>query len=50
MLSLDAERLDVIADRLGHPQTVERQQRDQRVIGCRAEAGGHEQRADLVAV
>jgi hypothetical protein len=50
MAALDAERLDVRADRFGHPQPAERQQRDESVLGCRSEAGGDEQRSDLVAV
>ncbi len=44
MPSLDAERLDVGPDRFGYPQPVERQQRDQGVLGGGAEPGGDEQR------
>ena len=50
MPSLDAEGLDVGADRFGDPQPVERQQGDQRMLGGRAEPGGDEERSDLVAV
>jgi hypothetical protein len=32
------------------PQTVQRQQRDQRVLGRVAQAGGDQQRAEFVAV
>ena len=42
--------LDVGAGRLGHPQPVEGQQRDQRMLGRRPEPGGDQQRAELVAV
>ncbi len=49
MAQLDAEGLDLRADRLRHPQSVQRQQRDQGVLSGRAEAGGDEERADLVA-
>ena len=48
--AFEAEGLDVGADGFGDPQPVERQQRDQRVLGGRAEPGGDQQRADLVAV
>jgi hypothetical protein len=47
---LDPHRLDVGAGRLGDPQPVQGQQGDQRVLGSRAEAGGGEQGAELVAV
>jgi hypothetical protein len=50
MATLEAERLDVGAQRLGDPQPVDRQQQYQRVPGRSAEAGGHQQGADLVAV
>jgi hypothetical protein len=49
MAQLDAEGLDLRADRLRHPQSVQRQQRDQGVLSGRAEPGGDEERADLVA-
>jgi hypothetical protein len=47
---LQAQVLDVRASSLGHPQPVEGEQRDQRVLGRRAEAGGDQERAELVAV
>jgi hypothetical protein len=46
---LEAERFDVGAQRLGHPQPVDRQQRHQGMLGRPAQPGGHQQRADLVA-
>ena len=45
-----AQVLDVGAGRLRHPQPVQRQQQDQRVLCRRAETGGDQQRAELVAV
>ena len=48
--ALDARGLDVGADSFGHAQPVERQQRDQRVLGRLTESGGNEPRAQLVAV
>jgi hypothetical protein len=48
--ALDTQRLDVGAGGFGHAQPVERQQRDQRVLGRRAEPGGDQQRAELVTV
>ena len=50
MPALQAERLDVRAGGLRHPQPVQSQQRDQSVLLRRAEPGGHQQGADLVAV
>jgi hypothetical protein len=50
MSSLDTQGLDVGPDRFGHPQTIECQQRDQRMLGCGAETSGDEEGADLVAV
>jgi hypothetical protein len=47
---LYAEGFDVGASGFGDPQPVERQQRDQRVLGGYAEPGGDQQRAELVAV
>ena len=44
------EVLDVGAGGLGDPKAVQGQQRDQRVLGRRAEHGGHQQPAELVAV
>ena len=48
--ALKAEVPDISAGGLGDPQPVQGQQRDQRVLGRRAEPGGHQQRAELVAV
>jgi hypothetical protein len=48
--ALDAQVLDVGAGGFGDPQPVERQQGDQRVLGRRAQPGGHQQRAEFVAV
>jgi hypothetical protein len=51
--ALQAQVLDVGAGGLRYPQPVQREQRDQRdqrVSGWRAEPGGDEQRAELVAV
>jgi hypothetical protein len=48
--AFEAERLDVSSERLGDPQTVDRQQRDERVVARGGEPGGDEQCADLVAV
>jgi hypothetical protein len=48
--ALQAQVLDVRPGRLRHPQPVQRQQRDQRVLGGRPEPGGDQQRAELVAV
>ena len=42
--------LDVRAGGLRYPQPVEREQGDQRVLAGRAEAGGDQERPDLVAV
>jgi hypothetical protein len=42
--------LDVCPGRLVYPKSVQREQGDQRVLGRRAEPGGHQQRAELVAV
>jgi hypothetical protein len=48
--ALEPEVLDVRVGRLRHPQSVEREQRDQRVLGGRPEPGGDQQGAELVAV
>jgi hypothetical protein len=48
--ALDAQVLDVSAGGLRDPQPVQREQRDQRMLGRRSESGGHQQRAELVAV
>src|SRR5271168_2272514 len=47
---LQARVLDVRAGGLRHPQAVEREQRDERVLGGRAEPGGNQEGAELVAV
>jgi hypothetical protein len=47
MAAFEAERFDVGAQRFGHPQPVDRQQRHQRVLGRPAEAGGHQPAAWL---
>jgi hypothetical protein len=38
------------ANGLGHPQPIERQQGDQRMLGGRPDPGGDQQRARLVAI
>ena len=48
--ALEPEVLDVGAGRLGHPQPVEGEQGDQRVLSGRAEPGGDQEGAELVAV
>jgi hypothetical protein len=50
MAAFQAQVLDVRAGRLRHPQPVEREQRDQRVLGGRPEPGGDKECAELVAV
>ena len=47
---LGAHGLDICASGLRHPQPVQGEQGDQRVLGGEAEAGGDEQGAELVAV
>jgi hypothetical protein len=47
--AFQAHVLDVRSGRLRYPQPVQRQQRDQRVLGSRAESGGDQQGTDLVA-
>jgi len=47
--AFQAQLLDVSAGGLRDPQPVQRQQGDQRVLGRRAEPGGHQQPAELVA-
>jgi hypothetical protein len=42
--------LDVGAGGFGDPQPVQGEQRDQRMIAWRAEPGGDEQRAELIAI
>jgi hypothetical protein len=48
--ALQTQVLDVGAGGLGEPQPVQGEQGDQRVLGRRAEPGGDQQRAELVAV
>jgi hypothetical protein len=48
--ALQAQVLDVGAGRFGDPQAVQGQQGDERVFGRRAEPGGRQHRAELVAV
>ena len=48
--AFQAEVLDVGADGFGDPQPVQGEQGDQRVLGWRAEPGGDQQGAELVAV
>ena len=48
--AFQARQLDVGAGCFGDPQPVQREQGDQRVLGRRAEPGGPQQGAELVAV
>jgi hypothetical protein len=48
--ALQPQVLDVGAGGLGHPQPVQREQGDQRMLGRRPEPGSDQQRAELVAV
>jgi hypothetical protein len=48
--TLEAEGVDVGAERLGDPQPVERQHRDEGVVAGTGEPRGHEDGAELVAV
>jgi hypothetical protein len=48
--AFESERFDVGAERFGHAQAVDREQRHERVLAGRGEAGCDEQRADLVAI
>ena len=50
MPALQAKVLDVGTGGLRDPQAVQREQGDQGMLGRRAEPGGHQQRAELVAV
>ena len=50
MTSLQTERIDVSTQRFGDTQAVQREQRHQRMFPCRRQAGGDEERADLVAI
>jgi hypothetical protein len=48
--AFEAEVPDVGAGGFGDPQPVQREQRDQRMLARRAEPGGDQQGAELVAV
>jgi hypothetical protein len=48
--ALHAQRLDVRADSFRHPQPVERQQRNQSMLGRAGQPGCHQNGAGLVAV
>ena len=48
--AFEGEIFDAGTDRFGHPQPVEREQRDQRVIAGAGESGGDEHGAEFVAV
>jgi len=48
--ALEAQVLDVGAGGFRHAQPIEGEQGEQRVLGGRAEAGGDQERAELVAV
>ena len=50
MATLGAQRLDIRTGRFRDSQPVQREQRDQGVLGSRPEPGGYEQGAALVAV
>ena len=50
MAAFQAQLLDVGAGGFGDPQPVQGQQGDECVFGRRAEPGGYQQRAELVAV
>jgi len=46
--AFEAQVLDIRAGRLGDPQSVQGEQRDQRVLDRRAEASLYQQRTELV--
>jgi hypothetical protein len=48
--ALDAQSLDVGAGDLRDAQPVERQQRDQRMLGGRTEPGRDQQRPELITI
>ena len=50
MPTFEPKPVDVSPGRLRHAEALEGEQRDQGVLGCRTEAGGDEERPDLVAV
>jgi len=45
-----SEGIDVGADRFGHAQPIQRQQRHQRMVAWRRQSGGDQDRAEFVAV
>ncbi|MDQ1365463.1 MAG: hypothetical protein QOE57_1505 [Acidimicrobiaceae bacterium] len=50
MPPLEVQILDIGAQALGDPQTVERQQRRQGVVPGRSDAGLHQERPEFVAI
>ena len=50
MPAVHAHGVDVRAEHFADPQPVQREQRDQRVVTCRAESGLDEESAEFVAV
>ena len=50
MPAVQAQLLDVRAGGLADPQPVQREQRDQRMLAGRAQPGGDQDGAELVAV
>jgi hypothetical protein len=50
MSSFEAESLDVRANRLGDPQSIQREQRDQGVLDGSSESGRHKKGTEFVAV
>jgi len=47
---IQAQVLDIGTGGLRHPQPVQSQQGDQRMLNRRAEPGGHQQGAELVTI
>ena len=50
MTAFETEELDIGTDRLGHPEPVQREQRDQGVVAGTGQSGSDEHRPDLVTV
>jgi hypothetical protein len=50
MSALQAQRVDISAEGLGDTQPIQRQQRHQRVVWCRGQTRGDEQRPEFVAI
>jgi hypothetical protein len=48
--ALNAQGLDISPSGFGDPQPVQREKRDQRMLARRAQPGGDQERAELVAV